>query len=122
MQVQYCTQGQLVEEREYLVSLAHAAQRVMNFSCTKCFLVLKLTSFRLTILLILEAAIPVDKDRVIRAMYVALSLGPSQILSRSHGEKSWDQNYTTDRKWWTRLVQTKSTLHTNRVHHFRPMT
>ena len=91
MQVQipelYCTQGQLVEEREYLVSVAHAAQTVMNSSCTKCFLVLKLTLFRLTISLLLEAAIPVDKDRVIRAMYVASSLGPSQMLSCSRGEK-----------------------------------
>ena len=36
---------------------------------------------------------------------VASSPGPSQILSRSRGEKSgkaWDQNYVTDRKWWTR--------------------
>ena len=92
MQVQipelYCTQGQLVEEREYLVCLTHAAQSVMNSSCTKCFLVLKLTSFRLTILLILEAAIPVDKDRVIRVMYVASFPGPSQMLSCSRGEKS----------------------------------
>ena len=27
-----------------------------------------------------------------------------------------------DRKWWTRLVQTESTLRTNRVHHFRSVT
>ena len=26
-------------------------------------------------------------------------------------EKAWDQNYVTDQKWWTRLVQTESTLH-----------
>jgi len=25
-------------------------------------------------------------------------------------EKAWDQSYVTDRKWWTRLVQTKSTI------------
>ena len=25
-------------------------------------------------------------------------------------EKAWDQNYATDRKWWTRLVQTESTI------------
>ena len=25
-------------------------------------------------------------------------------------EKAWDQNYITDQKWWTRLVQTESTL------------
>ena len=25
-------------------------------------------------------------------------------------EKAWDQNYVTDQKWWTRLVQTESTL------------
>ena len=37
-------------------------------------------------------------------------------------EKTWDQNYVTDRKWWTRLVQTKSMLRTNRVHHFRSVT
>jgi len=34
-------------------------------------------------------------------------------------EKAWDHCYVTDRKWWTRLVQTESTLCTNRVHHFR---
>ena len=25
-------------------------------------------------------------------------------------EKAWDQNYVTDQKWWTRLVQTESTI------------
>ena len=53
---------------------------------------------------------------------VASSPGPSQILSRSCGknwEKAWDQNYVMDWKWWTRLVQTESTLRTDRVHHFR---
>ena len=36
----------------------------------------------------------------------------SQILSRSSGknrEKAWDQNYVTDRKWWTRLVRNVDT-------------
>ena len=28
----------------------------------------------------------------------------------------------TDRKWWTRLVHNVDSVHTNRVHHFRPMT
>jgi len=41
---------------------------------------------------------------------VASSPGPSQILSRSRGEKAWDQNYVTDWKWWTWLVQTESTI------------
>ena len=27
-----------------------------------------------------------------------------------HREKAWDQNYVMDRKWWTRLVQTESTI------------
>ena len=47
---------------------------------------------------------------------LASSPGHSQILSRSRGEKSekaWDHCYIMDRKCWTRLVQTKSTLHTN---------
>ena len=34
-------------------------------------------------------------------------------------EKAWDHYYVKNRKWWTRLVQTESTLHTNHVHHFR---
>jgi len=25
-------------------------------------------------------------------------------------EKAWDQNYVTDRKWWTRFVLTESTI------------
>ena len=54
---------------------------------------------------------------------LASSPGHSQILAvEKNREKAWDQNYITDWKWWTRLVQTKSTLHTNRVHHFRSMT
>ena len=56
---------------------------------------------------------------------LASSLGPFQILSHSCGEnreKAWDQNYVTDRKWWTRLVRTESTLRTDRVHHFRSVT
>ena len=39
---------------------------------------------------------------------LALSLSPSQILSRSCGEnreKAWDQNYVTDQKWWTWSVR-----------------
>ena len=28
-------------------------------------------------------------------------------------EKAWDHYYVKNRKWWTRLVQTESTLHTN---------
>ena len=50
---------------------------------------------------------------------LASSPGHSQILFHSRGEKAWDQNYVTDRKWWTLLVQTEPTLRTNRVHHFR---
>jgi len=31
----------------------------------------------------------------------------------SQREKAWNHWYVTGRKWWTRLVQTKSTLRTN---------
>ena len=44
---------------------------------------------------------------------LALSPGHSQSLSCSHGEnqeKAWDHCYITDWKWWTRLVQTESTV------------
>ena len=34
-------------------------------------------------------------------------------------ESTLRTNYVMDRKWWTQLVQTESTLRTNRVHHFR---
>ena len=56
---------------------------------------------------------------------LASSPGHSQSLSLSHGEnqeKAWDHCYVMDRKWWTRLVQTESTLRTNRVHHFWSVT
>ena len=61
-------------------------------------------------------------------MYIA-SLIPMQVTPRfyltameKNQEKVWDQNYITDRKWWTRLVQTESTLRTDRVHRFRSVT
>ena len=34
-------------------------------------------------------------------------------------EKAQDQNYVTDRKWWTRLVGNVDSVCTDRVHHFR---
>ena len=34
---------------------------------------------------------------------------PDFILEKNW-EKAWDQNYVTDRQWWTRLVQTESTV------------
>ena len=39
---------------------------------------------------------------------VASSPGHSQVFSwavEKNREKAWDQNYVTDRKWWTRLVR-----------------
>jgi len=30
-------------------------------------------------------------------------------------EKAWEHCYIMDWKWWTQLVQTESTLHTNRT-------
>ena len=48
--------------------------------------------------------------------------GHSQILSRSRGEKLGEglgSNYVTDWKWWTRLVQTESTI-SGSWHSFNP--
>jgi len=74
---------------------------------------------------------------------LALSPGYSQILSRSRGEKSGEglgaklrhglemvdsvstnleQNYITNRKWWTQLVRNVDSVCTNRVHHFQSVT
>ena len=36
-------------------------------------------------------------------------------------EKAWEHCHVMDRKWWTWLLRTKSTLRTNRVHHFCPV-
>ena len=44
------------------------------------------------------------RNEVVSCPDLASSPGPSQILSRSRGEnweKAWEQNYVTDRKWWT---------------------
>ena len=49
---------------------------------------------------------------------LASSPGPSQILSprfylaavEKNWEKAWDQNYVTDRKWWTWLVRNVATI------------
>ena len=74
---------------------------------------------------------------------LALSPGHSQILSHSCGEKlgeglgvklrhglemvdsvstNLEQNYVTDRKWWTQLVRNMDSVCTNRVHHFQSVT
>ena len=37
-------------------------------------------------------------------------------------EKAWDQNYVTDRKWWTWLARNMDSVCTNCVHHFRSVT
>ena len=45
---------------------------------------------------------------VSRALILASSPGPTQILSRSHGEKSGEglgAKLRYDQKWWTRLVR-----------------
>ena len=45
------------------------------------------------------------------AVKLASSPGPSQLIAvEKYREKAWDQNYVTDWKWWTRLVQTESTI------------
>jgi len=36
-------------------------------------------------------------------------------------EKTWDHCYVMGRKWWTWLVRNVDSVHTNRVHHFRPV-
>ena len=57
---------------------------------------------------------------------LASSPGHSQIfisqLWRKIGRRPEIKTMSQNRKWWTRLVQTESALHTNRVHHFRPVT
>ena len=69
--------------------------------------------------------VPEEFGKFLRSNLLALSPGPSQILSRNCGEKSGEGlglSYVTDQKWWTQLVQTQSTLRIDRVHHFRSMT
>ena len=63
--------------------------------------------------------------RFVPQIWVASSPGPSQIylaVVEKNREKAWDQNYVTNRKWWTQLVQTESTLRTDQVHHFWSVT
>ena len=61
---------------------------------------------------------PDDDDGLVCSspVYVQFSLIPRPLPDfishpwRKIGRKAWDQNYTTDLKWWTQFVLTKSTI------------
>ena len=82
--------------------------RVLESNCPVCrvdSLGMKLSSSKhpATILALLTGVQP--HPQVIPRFYLA-AVGKNR-------EKAWDHYYVTDWRWWTRLVQTKSTLHTN---------